>query len=587
MSRALPLLWVATCVAAAAAPQERTAEIHGRTLDAVTLQPVRGAVARIGDSVDRLFTDVPFSAAELVARASAPRSARGFLTSTDGRFIMRGVTPGSVTITATKHGYFAGASGRRRPNGTAVPIVVAAGDRITGVDVLLWPMASIAGTVTDERGAPMAGVAVVVSRKLEDTVPRQTGPVAGTGLTDDNGRYTVGGLGTGDHIAGVIVSHRAAVESLRYQPGFTPADRYSLAGIQGSPTSVQLFTSSPPHVVVSGRRLAYAGVFYGGVSDPSLATSISLRDGEERAGVDLRMEPQPVVRIAGTVTGSNGPLPLVSLQLSSGSVTASGVSSADGSFVFENVPAGVYDLAAYPPIGSRPSMLAAGAPPVISGMAANRDLSNVIVALGVGPTVSGMVIAPADVDVDRVRIRLGIGESTFTVATPSNQRGFAIPAVAPGRYLIRIESTVPDVVLESVELRGRNVTDVPFEVSTADVSGLVVHVTSRPSIVSGEVKRADGKPAVNAAVALFPVDSSTWSAPSLKNSTQFRTLRVIGGGYYFENVPRGEYYLVAVDDALLRQWRERSLLQKLTSQAVRITVAPGGELRRDLTVEER
>ena len=157
----------------------------------------------------------------------------------------------------------------------------------------------------------------------------------------------------------------------------------------------------------------------------------------------------------------------------------------------------------------------------------------------------------------------------------------------PGRYLIRIESGAPDVVLESVELRGRNVTDVPFEVGTDDVSSLVVHVTNRPSIVSGYVQRPDGKPAVNAAVALFPVDTSAWSAPVLQNSRQFRTLRVIGGGYYFENVPRGDYYLVAVDDALLRHWHDRSLLQKLTSQAVRITVAPGAELRRDLTVEER
>jgi hypothetical protein len=359
------------------------------------------------------------------------------------------------------------------------------------------------------------------------------------------------------------------------------------SNIQVNTTYVELFTSSPPHVVVTGKRLAYTGMFYGGVSDPSLATAIALRDGEERVGVDLRLEPQPVVRIAGTVTGSNGPLPLASLQLSSGSVTASGVSGADGSFVFENVPAGVYDLAANAPIGGRPSMLGAGAPPVITAIAANRDIGNVIVALGAGPTVSGAVMAPADVDVDRVRVRLQVGDSAFTVAIPSSRGTFAIPAVQPGRYLIRIESGAPDVVLESVELRGRNVTDVPFEVATADVSGLVVHVTSRPSIVSGYVQRQDGKPAVNAAVALFPVDPSTWGAPALKNSTQFRTLRVTGGGYYFENVPRGDYYLVAVDDALLRHWQDRSLLQKLTVQAVRITVAPGAELRRDLTVEER
>ena len=433
MSRVLPLIWMATCVAAAAAPQERTAEIQGRTLDAGTRQPVRGAMVRIGDGVDRLDTDNPFSPAEMLARSAPPPSGRRFLTNPDGRFIMRGVTPGSVGITATKHGYFAGAAGRRRPNGTAVPIVVAAGDRITGVDVLLWPMASISGTVSDERGAPMAGVSVIVSRKLEDSAPRQIGPIAGTGVTDDTGRYSVGGLGTGEYIAGVIVSHRAQpIGSPAYPAGPTTADRVLSSSMMLEPTYVQLFTSSPPHVVAGGRRLAYAGMFYGGVSDPSLAPAISLRDGEERAGVDLRLEPQPVVRIAGTVTGSNVPLPRTSIQLSSGSVTASGVSGADGSFVFENVPAGVYDLAASPPIGGRPSMLGAGAPPVITGIAANRDLSGVIVVLGGGPTVSGAVMAPADVDVDRVRVRLQVGDSAFTVAIPSSRGTFAIPAVPAG-----------------------------------------------------------------------------------------------------------------------------------------------------------
>jgi hypothetical protein len=253
------------------------------------------------------------------------------------------------------------------------------------------------------------------------------------------------------------------------------------------------------------------------------------------------------------------------------------------------MPMGAYALrASRPSAGGTPQQIARDAPPVLPPLVANRDIDNLIVALGSAPTVSGAVTVPAGVDVDRVRVRLQFALSTTsTLAVPARGGSFVFPAVPPGRYVVRTESDMADVVVESVELRGRNVTDVPFEVGTADVSGLVVHVTNQPAIVSGTVVRQDGKPSLNAAVALFPVDPSTWTAPVVWNSRQFQTRRVSGGGYFFENVPRGDYYIVAVDDALLRRWHDRLLLQKLTAQAARITVTPGTEVVRNLTVEER
>jgi hypothetical protein len=341
-------------------------------------------------------------------------------------------------------------------------------------------------------------------------------------------------------------------------------------------------------VLTGGRRLAYAGTFFGGVSDPADAALIVLQDGDERIGIDLRLEPQPTVRIAGTITGSGGSLARVALELTSGAVSASGSSSADGSFVFENVPAGVYVLRARRPAGGTPQAVIREAPPVLPPFVANRDIDNLIVALGAGPTVSGTVAAPPDVDLDRVRVRLQYENwTTPTPAVPATGGNFTLRDVPPGRYVVRIDSDVRDLVVESVELRGRNVTDVPFEIATGDVSGLVVHVTNQPAVVSGTVLRLDGKPSVNSAVALFPVDTSTWSAPLIPNSRQFQTRRVSGGGYFFDNVPRGDYYVVAVDDALLRRWHDRSLLQKLAGQATRITVTPGAEVVRNLTVEER
>jgi hypothetical protein len=221
------------------------------------------------------------------------------------------------------------------------------------------------------------------------------------------------------------------------------------------------------------------------VSDPSNAIVIALQDGDERTGVDLRLEPLPTVRIAGTVTGTGGPLARTLLELSSGSITATASAGADGTFVFENMPMSVYALrASRPAAGGTPQQIAQDAPPVLPPFVVNRDIDNLIVALGAGPTVSGTVTVPSDVDVDRVRVRLQFGGSTTsTLAIQASRGSFVFPAVPPGRYVVRTESDMADAVVESVELRGRNVTDVPFEVGTADVSGLVVHVTNRPAIV--------------------------------------------------------------------------------------------------------
>jgi hypothetical protein len=587
MSRVLSLALLTTCVAAAAASQSQTAEIQGRVINARTREPVRGATVWIGDAVRR-GPDLPFEATNRLGTPEPPApAARRYLTNSDGRFVLRGVAPGPVTISSDKHGYFAGLTGRRRPNATGVPLVVAAGERLTTVELLMWPMASISGTVTDDRGLPIAGVSVAVFERPEDAgASRPAGPMAGMSRTDDIGHYTVGRLAAGEYVAGVVLEHRASGVGAPSYPSAMFPNRPG--GVVVDPSFIS-FGAAPPHVLTGGRRLAYTGAFFGGVSDPSSATIIALQDGDERIGVDLRLEPQPIVRIAGTVTGTGGPLVRTLLELSSGSITATASAGADGSFAFENMPMGAYALrASRPSAGGTPQQIARDAPPVLPPLVANRDIDNLIVALGSAPTVSGAVTVPAGVDVDRVRVRLQFALSTTsTLAVPARGGSFVFPAVPPGRYVVRTESDMADVVVESVELRGRNVTDVPFEVGTADVSGLVVHVTNQPAIVSGTVVRQDGKPSLNAAVALFPVDPSTWTAPVVWNSRQFQTRRVSGGGYFFENVPRGDYYIVAVDDALLRRWHDRLLLQKLTAQAARITVTPGTEVVRNLTVEER
>ena len=75
----------------------------------------------------------------------------------------------------------------------AVPVKVAAGAMVTGIDASLASGASIAGHVTDSQGRPVQGVNVWVNPTL------MIGGGSGNATTNANGDYLVSGLAAGDY----------------------------------------------------------------------------------------------------------------------------------------------------------------------------------------------------------------------------------------------------------------------------------------------------------------------------------------------------------------------------------------------------
>ena len=61
---------------------------------------------------------------------------------------------------ATKDGYAPGTYGQRRASGPSQLLSLAEGERRTDVTLRVWKYGVIAGTVVDEAGEPVVGVAV-------------------------------------------------------------------------------------------------------------------------------------------------------------------------------------------------------------------------------------------------------------------------------------------------------------------------------------------------------------------------------------------------------------------------------------------
>jgi len=173
---------------------EPGAWLSGRAVDSDG-RPVSGAQARAsnqGERRDGPGSFLPFFGRNLVETFEA------VTTGSDGRFTVRGLHPGSASLSVLKTGLRAGSrDDLELPERTGLDVG----------DVTLEKGVSIAGVVLDEKGAPLVGAEVTVSsmsrlvlNRLEDLPRNQLRQELGQrAKTDESGRFELGGLAGGNY----------------------------------------------------------------------------------------------------------------------------------------------------------------------------------------------------------------------------------------------------------------------------------------------------------------------------------------------------------------------------------------------------
>ena len=154
--------------------------VSGRVVHAATGAPLSGAVVRLGE-------------------APAASAAAAFLTGGDGRFILRNVPPGRITVTASKTGYLTG-----HPTAS---LSVPPGGELTGIVVPLTPTALIAGRVLTPNGDPVAYAAVRAVLRGGSSSSRATRSTT----ADERGAFVIDGLAAGDYVVGAAQSQPGAL----------------------------------------------------------------------------------------------------------------------------------------------------------------------------------------------------------------------------------------------------------------------------------------------------------------------------------------------------------------------------------------
>jgi hypothetical protein len=505
------------------------------------------------------------------------------VTSTDaeGRFAIASLAADRYVIAASKPPYLGAIAGARRPARPGSPVVLAAGQTIDTVSIRLPMGAAISGTIADERGQPGAGVTLALQQWRNEGGAR-TLVMARTpnASTDERGRYRFFGLPPGEY---VVVAMDTTFNRYGRQLSNAEVD----AALKGAPV-----TAEPPL-----RPSQSAPIYYPGTPRPDDAAGVVVNAGDDRQGVDFRLQSVRPGTVNGVVVTSDGaPAAGASIEFRTtfGSVLSMSAAirvGADGSFGLAGVVPGSYFVLAR---GSGPT---AGQSAAATLDVAGDDVARLTLTLRPALTLTGRVAfagsaAPA-LGGRRVPVQT-LTRNTINVSPgPTDANGvFSIATIPPGRYVIGgpiYFGASPDSVtwtLESVVADGRDITDLPLEIVDAVPKEVVVTYGERWQELSGRLTAASGVPAPDFTVIAFPADKAYW----LPSSRRIVTARPGTNGEFvlsgpgLATLPAGDYLIAAVTDIDRNEQFDPAFLATLVPAAVPVKLTPGGKIVQDLRI---
>ncbi len=549
----------------------------------------------------------PARRARVMLNATGDARILGRTTTTDdaGRFLFRDVPAARYTLQAAKPGFLPASYGARRPGRPGTPIPVAEGQRLTGLMLRLVRGGVVAGTARDSRGRPVAGVPVLVLRlgygavAGERTLSLESS--AGSATTDDRGAYRAWGLPPGDYVvmASPQLSGGRGGPAADFQPLTTGDVARLLAAARGR-------TAGPNNPPPTAPRVNYAPVFFPGTPDVSQATTIALKEGEERTGVDVPIGLFRTARIKGTVRMTDGgalptivPVTLAPagpqadlLGVRAGPLRTSRVDR-DGKVAFHDVPPGRYRV-----LANTATPMARGAPPPTGpslwAMAeVTVDGGDVTVELALQPamTASGRVVfegaGPPPANVAAVRLvlvppgsggNLSAGPAGGQIADNGT---FRFTNLLPGSYRLLHLGSYSGWTVRSAEVNGRDYVDAWLPVEPGESLDLTVTFTDRVTEIAGVIEDAAGRPVPEPTILVFPAARSQW----VPGTIRIRGVRPGTDGHYRAvGLPPGDYLLVALADVEPGEWNDPRFLESLAPAAIRLSLTEGEKKRQDLRI---
>ena len=443
----------------------------------------------------------------------------GALTNAEGKYTISGIPAATYQVTLDRVGFVAPLEVTRNA------LMLKAGEKKDDFKVKLVPVGAISGRVLDAEGQPVEGINVYAET---GSLSQRTG-----GVTDDRGQFRIGGISPG-----------------KYR-------------VRAVPQALPL----PPEIRTDGTaEVYYAATYHPGAVDEKGATRVIVGSGSDVTGVDIRMARTPIVRLAGKVSGIPEGAKNVFVQMmpaSGGLGSSGGQVKADGSFEIWRPNPGKYTLRAM--YNSSGEMMSSGAVELEVG---ESDIENVELRLMASedirvqvnfddemarqappapgpqgtqstPGAQGGSQAPPPRPRGRMTLRELNGMGQMRMADVTEDAGFTIPKVMPGKYMVMV--TGYGSYVKSVRL-GETSSDGPALNLNQGSGGAVVTVTlsSAYGEISGTVQDDKG-PAAGAHVVVRDARNSQPIMRSVASGAD--------GTYSMKSVAPGTYQLLVLDES--------------------------------------
>lgn len=553
-----------------------TGRISGRIVTPDTGSPVRRAQVRISgpDILPKVATTDP-----------------------EGRYDFKELPAGRYTISATKSGFVTVNYGQTRPFEAGKPLELSDGQVMDKADITMPRGTAIAGRIVDEFGEPVADVAVSAMRSTWQNGRRRLQATGRTATTNDLGQYRIYGLPPGEYYVSATSggSRDMMVTEL--------AMVATMAGGSGP--------ESP--------RSGYAPTYYPGTASGGQAQKVSVSIGQEALNTDFGLVPVRLVKVSGTVMGSDGrPMEGISVSTTprnpgdAGPVISMTGARTDknGNFTINGVAPGEYTLTAR---GGGITMMSSegnnrvaftmmrtveGGPSGASQaefgsvpLSVNSDdVTHVMIVTSKGTTASGKVtweggskpatnalrITAATPEADGPLGLLGGSSSVTPEGT------FEISGLA-GPRLFRVANVPAGWLLKAIRLNGQDITDTGVDIRPSEpLTGLEVVLTNKNTEVAGSVKQGND-PATDYTVVIFSEDSQKWTVPMTRHIASARPTQE--GRFQVKNLPEGSYYAVALEYIAQGDWFDPDVLERLKSKATRVTLEEGKVETLDLKLQ--
>jgi hypothetical protein len=516
-------------------------------------------------------------------------------TDTMGRFMIRSAASEANRLWASKPGYLDAGFGEETPphEGTPIPLNIAVepGGWTRDADIVLWPLASLSGTVRDESGRPVAGV--LVRAQVVSTVLGQRVLADGSrAKTDDRGVYRLYGLRAGTY------------------------------GIVALPRDL----AAPS---ADGERRTYAPAYHASARSFSDGVPITLEYGDAREGVDITLPTTVPRTVRGRVLG---PLqhftglvarlaPAGDQGVGRGGLARVSAISGDGTFEFRTVADGEYVLEVAAAWSSVRFPIIIGFsrqvrdPDGVVGVprpfgCENDDLFTCFSQVPADAAYWGRTAVTVASDVEGLEIPLNRALSItgrivlepgtigglspapraepFGNAAEVNQSTgeFAINGLRPGRYVLGTY-TRQGRAIRSIMWRGQDHAGLPIEVGPDDVTGVVITYTGQTAGLRGSVTRPTGAAETAAGVIYFPADPARWMSADGMGSVVVDD----GGAYDLSeagSVPlrAGDYYVLAVPASQRNRWREPGFFERAARVGTRVSLAWGETATQNLRLTD-